>query len=177
VYLGVDFTEADLRDTAYLAAAFERCTFRNTKLVQINFRNSTFVECRFEGELREVLFWRTGFEGEAFPPNEMVNVDFSRAKLRDVEFRGLSLDQVQLPSDAEHIVIQDFAAVLDQLILALRQQGDQTAKILVAGFEVARKWAAPHAPGVLNTQDLAEAGPDAVERVLVLVRQSNARPN
>ena len=86
-YVGVDFTEADLRGTAYVAAAFERCLFRKTKLLKVNFGTSTFADCRFEGQLREVIFWRSnlfarGFPEDAFPPNEMVNVDFSRAQLR-----------------------------------------------------------------------------------------------
>jgi hypothetical protein len=170
-YVGVDFTEADLTGTAYVAAAFERCTFRNTKLVKIDFGTSTFVDCQFEGEMLEVRFSRCGFQGEAFPPNEMVDVDFSRAKLRDVEFRGLRLDRVRLPSDEEHIVSKSFAAVLARLIGMLTEQGDQTAKILAAYLGGYRKWADPEAPGVLNTQDLAEAGDDAVKRVRGLLHQ------
>src|SRR5439155_22335378 len=126
-------------------------TFRDAKLVKIDFATSTFVDCQFEGEIREVLFWRSdlftrpGFPKNTFPPNEMVNVDFSRAKLRWVEFRGLKLDRVRLPSDREHLVIRDFATVLDRLMDALRQQGDRTAKMLIAVFEGYRKWAPPDA--------------------------------
>ena len=101
----------------------------------------------------------------------MVNVDFSRAKLRWVEFRGLSLDRVRLPSNGEHIIIESFATILDKLLDVLRRQGDETAKGLVAVFEIARKWAPPIGRGVLNKYDLAEAGEDAVDRVLKLLQQ------
>ena len=175
VYCGVDFTEADLRGTVYSSAIFEKCTFRNTKLVKIDFGTSTFVDCQFEGELREVIFWRNGVRKEAFPPGEMANVDFSRAKLRDVEFRGLNLEGVRLPRDSEHILVKNFSAVLDKLIDALERQGDRTARILVAGFQINRQWACPGAPGVLNTRDLAEAGDDAVERVQELLRTFGVR--
>ncbi len=125
--------------------------------------------------MREVSFYRCGFMGEDFPPNAMVNVDFSRAKLRDVEFRGLTLDRVRFPNDDEHIVIENYPQVLDKLIEALKHQGDRTARILVAGFEVSREWAPPNRRGVLNVQDFAQAGEGAVERIFVLLHQLGMR--
>jgi uncharacterized protein YjbI with pentapeptide repeats len=172
VYTRVDFTEADLRGTVYISAVFEQCMFRNTKLVKVDFGTSTFVDCQFEGELREVIFWRHGVGKESFPPGEMINVDFSSAKLRNVEFRGLCLEGVRLPSDSEQILVKNFSVVLDKLIDALERQGDRTAKILVAGFQVNRQWAHPGGPGVLNMRDLAEeVGEDAEERVVELLRR------
>ncbi len=168
IYSRVDFSEADLRDTAYQAACFERCVFRNAKLVKVDFQTSTFTDCRFEGELRDVLFYRRGFNGEAFPPNEMVNVDFSRAKLRDVGFRGLTLDRVRLPQDAEHIVIKNFASALDKAVDVLKHQEDSTATKLIAFLAIDRKWVPPdQAQGVINIQDLTEvAGEEGVARLL-----------
>jgi uncharacterized protein YjbI with pentapeptide repeats len=174
-FVNVEFGQADLRNTIYVAAAFERCSFRFAKLINILFGTSTFVDCTFAGELREVRFWRSdlsvrGFPTDSFPPNEMINVDFSDAKLRDVEFRGLTLDRVRLPNgDADHLVIEDFAGVLDGLIGALTHQHDQSAKILVAYLTAYRKWTVPGARGVLNKQDLADIGPGIVERLLELL--------
>jgi uncharacterized protein YjbI with pentapeptide repeats len=175
-FFEVDFSDADLRGTVYVAAAFRRCNFGNAKLARIGFGTSTFADCKFAGELREVQFWRSdlfarGYPDDAFPPNEMVDVDFRRARLRDVEFRGLTLDHVQLPDDEEHIVIRDFAKVLDQLIGALKTEGDQTAKILVAYLGGYRKWAASGARGVLNKLDLDPAGEGAVDRIVGLLRK------
>jgi uncharacterized protein YjbI with pentapeptide repeats len=180
IFAGVDFTEADMRGTVYVAAAFEHCIFRNAKLIKIGFGTSSFVDCQFEGELREVIFWRSdlfarGFPEDAFPPNEMLNIDFSLAKLRWVEFRGLTLEGVRLPKDREHVVIKDFASALDEMIGILGQQADETARVLVAIFQGARKWSPQNATGVLNTQDLTEAGEGAVERVLGLLHQSRFR--
>jgi uncharacterized protein YjbI with pentapeptide repeats len=176
-FLEADFTEADLRGTIYVAAAFEHCAFRNAKLLKVDFGTSTFTDCKFEGELKEVLFWRSdlstrGFAEDAFPPNEMKGVDFSHARLRDVEFRGLNLDQVRLPNDGEHMIIENFAEVLDKLIGALKQEGDQTAKVLIAYLGVYRKWSSPKGRGVLNKQALADAvNSDAVQRILGLLDQ------
>jgi uncharacterized protein YjbI with pentapeptide repeats len=170
-FINVEFAKADLRNTVYVAAAFEQCSFRFTKLVNILFGTSTFKDCSFEGELRQVRFWRSdlsvrGFPADAFPSNEMIDVDFSRATLRDVEFRGLTLDRVRLPDDADHIILEDFPGVLDRLISTLTQQQDQTAKILLAYLGAYRKWTVPGARGVLNKQDLADIGPGIVERLL-----------
>jgi hypothetical protein len=101
----------------------------------------------------------------------MVHVDFSRAKLRDVEFRGLTLEQVRLPDDADHIVINDFAGVLDKLVSAFAQQSDETARILAVYLSAYRKGTIPGARGVLNKLDIEEIGADAVERVVRLVRE------
>lgn len=175
-FLEVDFSAADLRDTTYVAADFRGCDFSDAELANIIFGTSTFSGCRFAGELRQVQFWRSdlftrGFPDDAFPPNEMANIDFSRATLRDVEFRGLTLDRVRFPEGADHFVVEDFPNALDRLITALTQQGDETARLLVAFLSVCRKWTVPNAKGVLNKKDLAEAGTDAVTRVGQLLRQ------
>lgn len=91
----VDFTKADLRQTVYVSCDMIGCTFVDCKLSKVDFQGTVFVNCRFEGELDEVLFYRQAFRGEAFPGNEMKGVDLRRAKLRHVEFRGLNMSDVQ----------------------------------------------------------------------------------
>lgn len=179
VFLNVDFTKADLRQSIYTAASFEGCVFRNAKLSKIDFQTSTFSDCTFEGELREVMFYRRGFKGDSFPANEMKNVDFSQAKLRFVEFRGLSLDQVKLPNDAEHIIITNYVETLDRMLDALRFQDDPLARALAGLLSNRRKWAAPDQfQGVLNIEDLKEiAGEDGVQRVLSLLHALENRTN
>lgn len=86
-FRNADFTAADLRDIGCNAAEFVGCDFSHAKLDKVDFQSSTFTDCIFEGELREVLFYRRGFEGEQFPPNEMTRVDLRGAKLRWSQFR------------------------------------------------------------------------------------------
>jgi uncharacterized protein YjbI with pentapeptide repeats len=170
-FVDVDFSEANLTGTIYEAAAFERCTFRKAKLVKIDFQTSGFKDCLFEGELDDVLFYRQGFKGEKYPPNEMANVDFSCATLRHVGFRGLMLDRVRLPNDDEHIVLRDFAATLDQMVTALQRPSDPVATKLVAFIGIKRKWAAPNqAQGYINVSDLADlVGQEGVKRLLAAI--------
>lgn len=175
-YVQVDFSGADMRRTIYLMAAFEFCIFSHTNLDNVRFGTSNFSNCRFEGELREVIFWRSdlftrpGYADGDFPPNEMINVDFTKASLRMVEFRKLAMNRARLPNDSDHIVLKDYAGALDRLIDTFRAASDRAARILLAGFEVARRWTPPGGRGVLNIQDLEDCGPDAVERVLRVLR-------
>lgn len=170
-FVEVDFSEANLTGTTYEAAAFERCTFSNAKLVKIDFQSSTFTDCCFEGQLDDVLFYRQGFKGEKFPPNEMANVDFSQARLKHVGFRGLVLDRVRLPNDDEHIVLKNFATTLDQMVLALQAQDDPIAKKLVAFIGIKRKWVVPNqAQGHISVPDLADlVGKEGVERFCLAI--------
>jgi len=103
----VDFTKADLRQTAYVSAKFIGCVFKNTRLDKVNFQGSAFTDCFFEGELREVIFNRKGFRADAFPPNEMLRVDFAHAQLRSVEFRGLDLEEVRFPTGPDYILLNE----------------------------------------------------------------------
>jgi uncharacterized protein YjbI with pentapeptide repeats len=170
----VDFTEADLRQTAYIAAEFVGCIFKNARLQKIDFQTSSFTDCSFEGELNEVLFYRKGFKGERFPPNEMSGVDLTHAQLRFVEFRNLDLDSVSLPGDADHLVLSDYPQTLDRIIHALRGRDDSAARKLAAYLGVLRRWAgANQRRGVLNKRDIvAVAGEDALADLLKLAETS-----
>lgn len=157
IYACVDFSDADLRETAYKAASFDRCTFRNSKLVKIDFQTSTFENCVFVGELRDVLFYRRGFGGDTFPPNEMINVDFKDAVLHDTAFRGLRLDKVKLPRDDHHILIANPVATIERIIEILQQDNGGASKKLTAFLNIGKKWApVDQAQNVINVDDLEE---------------------
>ncbi len=170
----VNFSGADLRDTGYEAAEFVACTFKNTKLDKVDFQTTVFKDCVFEGELCEVLFYRTGFRGEKYPPNEMKGVDFSRAKLRFVEFRGLDLEDVRLPVDDDHILLKPYRDILERLIQTFAGKTDKVSKALTGNFQFKLKWAGPRqVQGVVNKNDLLEVGgEEALQRVLEVLKPS-----
>lgn len=157
-YQRVDFSKADMRSTGYEAAAFEGCAFRTTRLKGTDFQSTTFKDCVFAGEIHDVLFYRHGFKGERFPPNEMINVDFRRAQLLAVAFRGLSMDTALFPEDDDHVVIDDYPAVLERMVGILLKQGDPTARSLVYYLEIDRQWLVPGARRAINLQELSEYG-------------------
>jgi uncharacterized protein YjbI with pentapeptide repeats len=158
-FKGVDFSNADLRQTVYVSADMADCTFADGKLSNVDFQGTVFVNCRFQGQLNDVLFHRYAFRGEAFPPNEMKGVDFSRAKLRHVEFRGLHMATATWPQDDDHILLNDYLATLDRVLDALKTRTDVESRKLAAVLGSKRKWAgANQKQGVISKLDLIEAG-------------------
>jgi hypothetical protein len=147
------------------------CKFLDTKLSKVDFQGTTFKNCVFKGELEEVLFYRQAFRGEAFPANDMKGVDLRYAKLRHVEFRGLDMSDVMWPKDDDHIIIDDYTAVLDRLLNALKGRTDVASRKLSVVLTMKRKWAGPNQKrGVLNKPDLLEAvGSEAVGELMRLI--------
>jgi uncharacterized protein YjbI with pentapeptide repeats len=172
VFTRVDFTEADLRKTAYTSAEFSGCTFKETNLKGVDFQGSVFSDCRFEGELDGVLFYDLGFNGKSLSPNEMLRTDFSHARFRFVEFRRLNLATVRLPENDDHLVFEDFPRALEVLLAALKGKHDLQSRKLAAILGNMKKWLGPkQRRGVLSKRDILNTGgPQALERVLELVR-------
>lgn len=178
----VNFSKADLRHATFGrgGAEFSDCVFRNTKLENIEFQGSVFERCIFQGELREVRFYRLGYKAEGFPPNEMRDVDFSQAKLRMVEFRELDLEHTQLPIGEGHIAITNYPEALDYLLGELKDKSDLLSRKLYALLENRRKWAGrKQKTGVLNKADLFEyVGEDAerlIAHLLSVYRQKHVK--
>jgi uncharacterized protein YjbI with pentapeptide repeats len=167
----VDFTDANLRGTVYVSCDMIDCKFLDTKLSKVDFQGTTFTNCVFAGELEDVLFYRLAFRGEAFPANEMKGVDLRHAKLRHVEFRGLNMSDMMWPEDEDHIIIDDYTAVLDRLLNALKGRTDVGSRKLSVVLTLKRKWAGPNQQrGVLNKPDLLEAiGSEAVGELMRLI--------
>lgn len=180
VFRKVDFTKGDLRRIACTSAEFIDCLFRDTKLNKVNFGGSQFVRCTFEGELREVCFNRYGFRAEKLPPNEMIDVDFSRAQLRTVEFRELDLDKVRFPEDEDHVILTNYPEALDRIIGYFKGKTDVSSRMLVADLGCLRKWVGPRQrQGVLNKKDLVEGLPpggeeELIKKILELISESQA---
>ncbi|MGE5304355.1 MAG: pentapeptide repeat-containing protein [Alphaproteobacteria bacterium] len=170
----VDFSGADLRQTSYDSADFVGCAFNRCKLTKVDFQGSSFTDCVFQGEVREVLFYRHAFRGDSLPPNEMSGVDFGRATLRFVGFRGLNLDGVKFPQGKDHIIIEHYPETLDRLLKLLSQKTGSTStklKRLIPYLKDLRKWAGPKQQcGVINRLDLQEfIGEEGVDRLIEML--------
>ncbi|MDE2205940.1 MAG: pentapeptide repeat-containing protein [Armatimonadetes bacterium] len=164
----MDFTGADLRDTSYNSTVFVNCLFRNTRLTKVEFWGSNFTDCVFEGELREVIFSRDGLPRGQNPPNEMINVDLRKAKLRMCGFRKLNLDRVLFPEDDEHIILDQYPETVDRLLEQLAAR-TESGWLGVAGLlEWDQKCVGPRQRfGVWSKQDIvAEVGEDGLSEFL-----------
>jgi hypothetical protein len=148
------------------------------KIEQSGLQSSAFTDCSFEGELREVMFCQRGFKGELFPPNEMKRVDLKRAKLRWSEFHELDLDDVLLPTDEDHIVVENYPEILDRLLVFFHGRPDVGSSALAAIFENRKRWlGARQSVGVFNKRDLIEtAGKDGLEAVMKIIGSARRPP-
>jgi len=144
------------------------CRFAETKLARVDFQGSVFVDCVFEGELNEVMFYRHAFRGESFPPNEMKGVDFRGAKFRFVEFRGLDMKDVRWPEDGDHVVVDDYKGTLDRMLSFLKSRSDTPARAIAAVLGSNRKWAGRNqTQGVISKLDLLDGGDEILARDLL----------
>jgi uncharacterized protein YjbI with pentapeptide repeats len=170
-YRNVEFVSADMRGTVYTDTEFTKCDFKKCRLDKVDFQSSAFVDCSFEGELREVLFYRRGFRKGNFPENEMTRIGFTRARLRWTEFRGLDLNDVSFPEDDEHIVIEDYPGICEYLIERLEAGSSKGAQVLGAVLRDEKKWLGKNQRvRILNERDILEAaGKEALETVLEVV--------
>jgi uncharacterized protein YjbI with pentapeptide repeats len=175
VYDGVDFSRADLRGAHSQAAEFNDCLFHEARLDKVDFGGSNFVDCRFTGELREVLFYRRPFGMADGPENQMKRVDFSQARLRWCAFRGLDLDEVLLPQDDEHIVLRDYPLVLSALLERYENRSEPGWKRFCAVLADCQKWLGPsQTVGVINKADLLEmVGDDNVQAALAAIEAAS----
>jgi uncharacterized protein YjbI with pentapeptide repeats len=157
VFRHVDFTEANLRATVCPAATFEDCDFSGAKLAKVDFQSSSFIRCKFAGLLSEVIFYDHGYKTGKTDPNPMLEVDFTDAELRMVEFRRLSLDRVAFPKDDHHLVVNRYRCVLERAVQELKASSQWEG--LRAVMEHRLKWAGTNQErGLFNLRDLAEVG-------------------
>lgn len=161
----VDFSDADLRESVYQAASFTDCDFSGARLENLDFQSSAFKRCRFAGELSDVMFYRRGFRCEAFPPNDMEDVDFSSATFRYVEFRGLDLKRVTLPANEKYMLVPNDAETSGFLVKMLVARGDRDSAEVAETLQRHHRWAEPGQEHVaLNIRYLVElGGADAFE--------------
>lgn len=153
----VNFHNADMSMLNSSAATYIDCDFSYAKLQKIDFQSSSFIRCRFAGELRDVVFWDHGYKTGKPDPNPMEDVDFSRAKLRWVEFRRLNLDRVSFSEDDDHLVIKNYRCVLHKVLAALKNEESDYARRLRAILELDLKWMGPQQQlGILCRLDFRE---------------------
>src|SRR5438309_5953046 len=107
------FIESSMTQSAYSHPLFRGCLF-DTLLERVNYRGSRFEDCTFAGTLKYVWFDRTYGDNpsEGRQVNTMRNVDFSRARMVSVSFKGVDLSSVTLPATG-HVVINRPRAVFE----------------------------------------------------------------
>ncbi len=166
-----DYTKTDLRDCAFFKAIFTDCRFTDAKLKEVDFSGSIFTRCVFKGLLDEVIFQQYSAKGEPFPPNEMLDVDFSDATLENVEFRWLDMGKVIWPKGPEHIIIHDYKNKLSEILDHLKNRNDLQTRTVHAIIEQQLERAGNNQKtGYFNLQILDGYGnPELTREIVALI--------
>ena len=174
---GVDFTEADLRDSAHQYESYTDCDFSRARLDGVDFDGARHVRSRFAGRVEDVSFRRRPLLGLSVGPvNAMLDVDFTEAQLVGCGFWDLDLRQVKLPSTEEHVIARPKVAVARR-VLELLATAELTDALI--GLRVAMEFwqrTGPdtvHAWGVVDRAFLSES-PEELLRAIALLDQAIA---
>jgi uncharacterized protein YjbI with pentapeptide repeats len=127
-------------------ATFERCTFKFCAFRDFDARNADFIDCTFIGTITSARFHgQVPDDAEASPrTNVFSGNDFTRAKLRRVEYFGVDLRSSRLPTGAEYLRIDDFLAKAQQvrpMLAALPSEDSEDAEWLLSLYE--ERWSEP----------------------------------
>jgi uncharacterized protein YjbI with pentapeptide repeats len=157
-YESVNFSSGDMRGIIFSTATYVDCDFSYARLDKVDFQSSSFIRCRFAGELREVIFYDKTFDSKKLEPNNMEDVDFSKAQLRWVAFRRLNMDHVRWPEDTNHIFLKNYRCVLQHVLTAVQNDESRPGRGLPRVLANYLKWAGPNQNiGILNRLDFREA--------------------
>lgn len=154
----VSFEGADLRGIASIGAVFHGCDFSDGRLDRVNFDQCDLRDCRFAGRLREVLF-----DGRSLPdrpdPAPLRNVDFSRTRLEEVEFRDCQVEGVTLPDDPGIFFVPRHREVARRALPMLAEDASVEARMLTGWLEqVVHGPGDPTGVGLFNRRDFVDIG-------------------
>jgi len=161
VWENVNFIGADLRDVSAYGAIFRGCNFSRARLEKAIFNQCDFSNCRFAGRVEEVVFDGRKLPGQA-PCREMELVDFTEATFANVEFRGYSLNAVQLPRDPDVLLIRRLPCVARRVTEMLATDRSTAARIVhgVLTNSLRSPVEHPDESWVFNRRDWQEWGGD-----------------
>ena len=143
-YEQATFVGADMRGALPGHTDFIDCDFTAARMKGLEFWDATLTRCRFGGLLENVIFaGRKTLLGRRHEET-LVDVDFTTAEFRWVEFRHLNLGRVKLPSRPDHLVVQHPKCVLEWLSRSLATRDDRELLSLRSAVDFWLQWAGPH---------------------------------
>ena len=174
-WLSVDFSGANLRNTAHYMESYVDCSFGNAKLRRVDFEGSRHTRSQFAGLLDDCEFRalpKGVKRGKA--KNTMEGVDFGGATVRFTGFHKLDLTSCALPLSSDHLKFDDCGLFAVRVLEAISRSGKPHV-ILRALMERTRDYALPGGggPGFRHRLDLGET-PEEVNDAEALMRACGA---
>ena len=177
----VDFSRADLRDTAHHTESYTDCDFSHARLKGVSFDGSRHVRSTFAGPLEDVEFWshpqgsRSSLLGHLRyrEANRMDGVDLSAATVRFCTFNRLDLSACVFPSSPDHLRFDDRGAFAARVLDAIQGAEHVVLRVLM---EHELQDAPPRVggPGFRHRLDLGDS-PEEIESAVALMRGCGAR--
>lgn len=144
-FLDCRFEQCKFAKTLFIRAEFTDVDFVNCRLRGIDFDASSFENCSFSGELRDVWF-RGGFalpdEEQRFGkprPNKMENVSFEHAELSDLTFSdNCDLSTVRIDQTGKVFIVDKITQRLKRMkveILSWKENEQKSAENLIFALD------------------------------------------
>ncbi|MFC8039443.1 pentapeptide repeat-containing protein [Paenarthrobacter sp. NPDC057355] len=167
----INFDGADLRGLLASGCLMEHCSFKSTKLKGAEFLQATIQYCEFTGVLQDVLFDGRAIPGHA-EPGVLLDIDFTGATFRDVEFRGCHFQGVKLPDGID--LVPNFPRVARRVLELLGNDESVEARMLRAVSELALKLPGDDTSvGIFNRADYLSWGGEPLAALAEsLIRQA-----
>ena len=169
-WVRVSFDRADLRDCRFLGGDVIGCTFRNTRLDEVDFLQTRLEDVVFAGRVRTVLFDERSIPERRPEPHTIRDVDFSESLLENTSFEGCFFEGVSWPGGVA--VIPEYPIVAARALTYLEDDDSLPARFArvtltqpekVADVPDAAEWP-PDATGIVNFADvIAYAGEPTAE--------------
>lgn len=121
----VAFDRANLKEAQFTGCVLEACTFeKTTKLLRIV--DCEVTECTFRGTLDSLILNGCGHQYPVSP--SALSADFRESVFCDTSITGYRLDQVQLPNQADLVVVHRYPQALRDAAAWLGQQAATEAE-------------------------------------------------
>jgi uncharacterized protein YjbI with pentapeptide repeats len=171
---GVDFTSADLRDTAHGGELYTDCDFGHARLDGVDFSDARHVRSRFAGTLREVFFYRRAPASSRLRPvNELRDVDLTAARLTHCSFFGLDLATARLPSPELHVITPGKVPVARRVLALMTSAGTLESMIdlrVAMQYWIKEGPDTPRAWGIADRASLGESDEERAQALALIER-------
>lgn len=167
----VDFSRADLRNSAHYAERYTNCEFSDSLLNRVNFEGSVHEGSVFSGRMEEVEFRATPRDGRrSSAKNEMSGVVLTRATVRFSSFNMLNLGAANLPRGLDYLQFEERGRFARMALEAARKSQSTNVSLRVM-MEVHVRDAPPGGggPGFQHKLDLGETDAEVREAVALLM--------
>ncbi|HEY2791294.1 MAG TPA: pentapeptide repeat-containing protein [Micromonosporaceae bacterium] len=157
-YEDVSFVDARMLRMSTAAAYFVRCDFSGADLRQVNFWQSSIIDCKFGGLVKDAVFDGRMLGEQKPDPNPMLNVDFTEAVFKGCDFRGVDFSSIALPDDRDLILIDDIRVIKHAEAILAKLPQTEDAEFFTLILAQIRRFHRPGAGALVNLRDLGSTG-------------------